>query len=88
MGIIQKAEISSTQLSSKNTFHSIAGDGIEEEQKEDGKEGDNDHLDDGPLVVVPDDVLDGLEGVQEPHKGGVRTTVKENHEIRHLQVYK
>ena len=36
-------------------------------------------------MVVPDDVADGLEGVQEPHEGGVRTTVKENQEIRHLQ---
>ena len=30
-------------------------------------------LDDGPLVVVPDDVANGLDGVQEPHEGGVGT---------------
>jgi len=31
-------------------------------------------FDDCPLVVVPDDVSDGLQRVQEPHEGGVRPT--------------
>ena len=30
-------------------------------------------LDDGPLVVVPDDVADALQRVQEPHERGVRS---------------
>ena len=44
--------------SSKHSFDCVSGDGIEEKKYEECKEEDYDHLHDGPLVVVPDDVAD------------------------------
>ena len=40
------------------------------------------NLDDGPLVIVPDNVSDGFQRIQEPHKGGIWPTknINENHE--------
>ena len=38
-------------------------------EKDDGKD-----FDDCQLVVVPDDVSDGFQRVQEPHERGIRTT--------------
>ena len=39
------------------------------------------NFEDGPLVVVPDDVADALQRVQEPHEGRVWSTGKQ---IGHL----
>ena len=50
-------------LSSEHILDGVSWDGIEEEEYEEGQEDDEDHLDDGPLVVVPDDVADGLQGI-------------------------
>ena len=50
-------------LSSEHILDGVSWDGIEEEEYEEGQEDDEDHLDDGPLVVVPDDVPDGLQWV-------------------------
>ena len=44
--------------SSKHSFDCVSGDGIEEEKYEEREEEDDDHLNDRPLVVVPDDVAD------------------------------
>ena len=44
--------------SSEHSFDCVPGDGVEEEKDEEGQEEDDDHLHDGPLVVVPDDVPD------------------------------
>ena len=44
--------------SSEYSFDGVAGDGIEEKKDEECQEEDDDHLNDGPLVVVPDDVAD------------------------------
>ena len=44
--------------SSENRFDRVSWDGIEEEKYEECQEEDDDHLNDGPLVVVPDDVAD------------------------------
>ena len=48
---------------SEHSLDGVSGDGIEEEKDEEGEEEDDDHLDDGPLVVVPDDVPDGLQWI-------------------------
>ena len=44
--------------SSEHSFDGVSGDGIEEQKYEEGQEEDYDQLNDGPLVVVPDDVAD------------------------------
>ena len=62
--------------SSEDTFHSVARNGIKEKQKKDGQEGDDNHLDDGPLVIVPDDVPDRLQRVEEPHERRVRSPAR------------
>ena len=59
-------------LCAEDALDGVAGDGVEEEKEEDGQQSDEDDLDDGPLVIVPDDVADGLQGVQKPHEAGVR----------------
>ena len=51
----------------------VARQSVEEHGKKEDEEEPKEDLDDGPLVVVPDDVADGLDGVQEPHERGVRT---------------
>ena len=58
-------------LSSQNPFHSIARNCIKKEKEKKGEKEYGDDLEDGPLVVVPDDIADGLEGIEEPHEGGV-----------------
>ena len=60
-------------LCAEDALDCVARDGIEKEQQEDGQQGDEDDLDDGPLVVVPDDVTDRLEWIQEPHEARVRS---------------
>ena len=52
----------------------VAWQGVEEEGEEDDEADPEEDLDDGPLVVVPDDVPDGLDRVQEPHEGRVGTS--------------
>ena len=49
--------------SSEHSFDCVPGDGVEEEKDEEGQEEDDDHLHDGPLVVVPDDVPDWLQRI-------------------------
>ena len=48
----------------------VAGQGVEEHGEEEGEKEDR------PLVVVPDDVLDRLQRVEEPHEGRVRSPRK------------
>lgn len=59
-------------LRAEDLLDGVARHGVEEEQEHDGHGQDDEHLEDGPLVVVPHDVADGLERVQEPHEGRVR----------------
>lgn len=62
-------------LSTQEPLDGVAWNGIEEEQDEKG-DGENDKdLQDGPLVVVPHDVADRLERVQQPHERRVRAAV-------------
>jgi hypothetical protein len=65
-----------TCLSPQHAFDSVARKRIEEEDQKDDQHQPEEDLDDGPLVVVPDDVANGLDGVQEPHEGGVRPPEK------------
>ena len=48
---------------SKHRLDCVSWDGVEEEKDEESEEEDDDHLHDGPLVVVPDDVPDGLQWI-------------------------
>ena len=50
----------------------VSRQSVEEHGEEEGEEDDEDDLEDCPLVVVPDDVPDRLQGVEEPHEGGIR----------------
>ena len=59
-------------LGSHHPLNGVPRQRIEEAGKEHNKEDPEDDLDDGPLVVVPDDVADGFNRVQEPHEGGIR----------------
>ena len=45
-------------LSSQHTLDGVTRDRIEEEKQEDGQEENDDHFDDRPFVVVPDNVAD------------------------------
>ena len=59
-------------LSPNHLLDGVAGQGVEEHGEEQGEEDDEDDLEDRPLVVVPDDVPDRLQRVEEPHEGRVR----------------
>ena len=63
-------------LGPQHSFDRVSRQGIEEEDEEDDEPEPAENLDDGPLVVVPDDVANRLDGVQEPHERRVRTTEK------------
>ena len=65
------------QLGVEDFLDGVAGHGIEEEDDEGGKQGHYQQLHDHPLVVVPQDVAQRLQWVQEPHERRVRPT--ENH---------
>ena len=60
-------------LSPNHLLDGVAGQGVEEHGEEQGEEDDEDDLEDRPLVVVPDDVPDRLQRVEEPHEGRVRS---------------
>ena len=51
----------------------VSRQGVEEHGEEEGEEDDEDDLEDCPLVVVPDDVPDRLQRVQEPHERWIRS---------------
>ncbi len=61
-----------TCLSPQHALDGVTRERIEEKDQKDDQHQPEKDLDDGPLVVVPDDVANGLDGVQEPHEGGVR----------------
>ena len=65
---------SDRHLGSHDPLDGISGQGVEEEDQEDDEGEPAQDLDDGPLVVVPDDVADRLDRVQEPHERRIRTT--------------
>lgn len=50
----------------------VAGEAVEEEAQHEQRQQRQHDLDDEPLVARADEVLDGLEGVEEPDEGGVR----------------
>ena len=63
-------------LSPNHLLDGVAGQGVEEHGEEQGEEDDEDDLEDRPLVVVPDDVPDRLQRVEEPHEGRVRSPAR------------
>lgn len=67
-------------LGVEDLLDGVAGHGVEEEHEDGGQQQDDDDLDDDPLVIVPQDVPQRLEWVQEPDEGGVRATVETKNE--------
>lgn len=59
-------------LRSEHLLDGVARNGVEEQQQQDGQPEDDQALDDAPLVIVPDDVPDRFERIQEPHERSVR----------------
>ena len=49
----------------------VARQSVEEHGKKEDEEEPKEDLDDGPLVVVPDNVANRLDRVEEPHEGRV-----------------
>ena len=63
-------------LSPDHLLDGVARQGVEEHGEEEGEEDDEDDLEDRPLVVVPDDVPDRLQRVEEPHERRVRSPAR------------
>lgn len=55
-------------LNPKKFLYGVSWYRVEEQQNHESDENKNGSLDNTPLVVVPNDVANGLEGIQEPHK--------------------
>ena len=49
----------------------ISGEVVNEESEEEDEEEEDQDLDDCPFEVVPDDVSNGFDGIEEPHERGV-----------------
>ena len=58
---------------SPDHHHCVARQSVEEHGEEEEEEDDKDDLEDRPLVIVPDDIADRLQQVEEPHEGRVRS---------------
>lgn len=63
-------------LRTEDLFHRETRYRVEKENKENGEGKECEELENGPLVVVPNDVAYTLQGVEEPHEGGVWPAVK------------
>ena len=68
-----KASVASS--CAKHPLDCVARHGVEEERKNSCQEDEEDGFENDPLVVVPKDVADRLQWVQEPDEGGVRAAV-------------
>ena len=64
----------SVKSGAEHLLDHVAGHVVKEERDENGEEYDDDGLEDDPAVVVPEDVADRLEGIEEPNEGRVGTT--------------
>lgn len=60
-------------LSADDFLDGVSRYRVEEEDDHEDDRHHDEELEDFPLVVVPHDVPNGLEGVQEPHEGRVGT---------------
>lgn len=56
---------------SEDPLHGVSREGVDEEEDDEDQGGEQEGFQDHPLVVVPDDVADRLEGVQEPDERGI-----------------
>ena len=68
----------SAELEGDQALDEGGGQAVEADDKEDGEEENDKEGDDVPLVVLPDDVLERLEGVEEPEEGRVRATAADS----------
>ena len=60
-------------LGAEHLLDHVAGQAVEEESNENGKKEEEDRLEDDPAVVVPQDVADRLQRVEEPDERRIRT---------------
>lgn len=68
--------------SSHHPLDRVSGKVVDKEGEEENGAEDEQDLEDGPLEVVPDNVADRLDRIQEPHEGGIRTTTSTRHKIK------
>ena len=66
-------------------FDGVARHGVEEEDEEGRQQHDDQDFDDHPLVVVPQDVANGLQGIQKPYKRGIRAAAKTRKVLNQIQ---
>lgn len=72
--------------SSNHHLDGVSGQGIEKHGKKESKEDPEQALEDGPLVVSPNDVAHGPHRIQEPQERPIWTTVWLSGEGMHLWV--
>ena len=66
----------SSVLCTKDLLDGEARHRVEEEDKEDGESEEGEQLQYGPFVIVPNDVTDALQWIEEPHEGGIWSAVR------------
>jgi len=72
------ASVSSWTSSTKHLLDHVARHAVEEQGDEDYQQQEQDHFEDEPAVVVPEDVADRLKWVQEPDKRRVGSAALNN----------
>lgn len=73
--------------SSQQLLDSVTWHRVEKQQQHDCQGQHSQNFEDGPLVVVPHNVPDWLQWVQEPHEGCIRST-GEHYKIIHMHSHK
>jgi len=68
--------------STKHLLDHVSRHAVEEESDQDDQQKEDDHFEDEPAVVVPEDIADRLEWVQEPNERSVRSTT-DRHDTSH-----
>ena len=67
-------------LCAEDLLYGEARHRVEEEDEEDSEAEEGEQLQDGPFVIVPNDVTDALERVKEPHEGSIWPAVERKRE--------
>lgn len=56
------------RLGSQQFFNSISRYGVEKNQNNHRQRNNDEQFQNGPFVIMPQNVSDGLDGIHEPHK--------------------
>jgi len=85
---ISTSRLSAAVSSTQHLLHHVARHAVEEECDEDDQQEKDDDFQDKPAIVVPEDVSDRLEWVEEPDERRIRSTTTQTIQ-QHLQsIYK